>query len=946
MNRKLRDGGSSGSEDLVLINLKEQKKNAQAFIKRWENRGNERQDSQSFWLDLLQSVYGIEKPTEYIRFENTVKIDKTSFIDGFIDATKVLIEQKGSHKDLNKAIKQSDGTYLTPFQQAKRYATDLPYSQRPRWIVTCNFKEFYVYDMEQPNGEPKVIKLADLDKESYRLEFLIDKTNEHLEREMKVSIEAGEIVGEIYEGLLKQYINPDSPDSLHAINQLVVRLVFCLYAEDAGIFGHHMMFHDYLARFSSRDFRRGLIDLFSILDTPIEERDPYLDEELLAFPYVNGGMFAENRLEIPNFTDELREIILEHASSSFDWSEISPTIFGAVFESTLNPETRRSGGMHYTSIENIHKVIDPLFLDDLKAELNEIRQFKQFKTVEQKAKQFQSKLSSLVFFDPACGSGNFLTETYISLRRLENEAIKLYMGDKVALDLGQDLVKVKLNQFYGIEINDFAVSVAKTALWIAESQMLEETKDIVFANIDFLPLKSYTNIVEGNALEIDWETVVPKDSLSYIIGNPPFVGKKEQTSEQKAQLINTFEDKKVGTIDYVSAWYYKAINLIHGTDVHVAFVSTNSITQGEQVPVLWPILIHKGIEIIFAYRSFVWSAETKSQNTAKVHCVIIGFKDKLSTLENKKYIFTNNGKEKVKQINPYLVEGPNCIIKNRTTPLYNNTEMRYGSMPIDDGHLILEKEDVEKLLYENKNNKKFIKKYAGGQEIIKNKKRWCLWLDKVSPSEYNKSRIIMDRIAKTKEFRENSKRQQTKNLAEFPYLFGEIRQPSTTMLVVPKVSSESRRYIPVSLISPDVIINGSALLVPNANLFTFGILISNVHMAWMRTVAGRMKSDYQYSANVVYNNFPWPEVNDTQKEKISKSAQAILDARALYPDSSLADLYDELTMPVELRRAHQANDKAVMEAYGMTKVVDGKRTWLTESETVARLFEMYEELTK
>ena len=348
------------------MNITEQKKKAKGFIKRWENRGNERQDSQSFWLDLLQSVYGVENPTEYITFEDKVKMDHTSFIDGFIDTTKVLIEQKGADKDLNQAIRQSDNTLLTPFQQAKRYSANLPYSKRPRWIVTCNFKEFYVYDMEQPNGEPKVIKLVDLDKEAYRLEFLIDKTNEHLEREMKVSIEAGAIVGEIYEALLKQYINPESPDSLHSINQLVVRLVFCLYAEDACIFGHHMMFHDYLARFSSRDFRRALIDLFSILDTPIDERDPYLDEDLLAFPYVNGGMFAENKLEIPNFTEELRELILEHASSSFDWSEISPTIFGAVFESTLNPETRRSGGMHYTSIENIHKVIDPLFLNELR----------------------------------------------------------------------------------------------------------------------------------------------------------------------------------------------------------------------------------------------------------------------------------------------------------------------------------------------------------------------------------------------------------------------------------------------------------------------------------------------------------------------------------------------------------------------------------------------------
>lgn len=947
MNRRLRDGGSSGSEDFVLINLKEQKKNARAFIKRWEGRGNERQDSQSFWLDLLQSVYGIEKPSEYITFEDKVMLDHTSFIDGFIDTTKVLIEQKGADKDLNKAIKQSDGTFLTPFQQAKRYSANLPYSKRPRWIVTCNFKEFYVYDMEQPNGEPKVIKLADLDKEAYRLEFLIDKTNEHLEREMKVSIEAGEIVGEIYEGLLKQYINPDSPDSLHAINQLVVRLVFCLYAEDAGIFGHHMIFHDYLARFSSRDFRRGLIDLFSVLNTPIEERDPYLDEELLAFPYVNGGMFAENKLEIPNFTDELRELILEHASSSFDWSEISPTIFGAVFESTLNPETRRSGGMHYTSIENIHKVIDTLFLDELKDELNEIRQFKQFKTVEQRAKQFQSKLSSLTFFDPACGSGNFLTETYISLRRLENEAIKLYMGDAVALDLGQELVKVKLNQFYGIEINDFAVSVAKTALWIAESQMLEETKDIVFANIDFLPLKSYTNIVEGNALEIDWETVVPKDRLNYIIGNPPFLGYSLQSPKQKANLLSVYVDEKgktyktAGKIDFVSAWYFKASLLMQGSSIRTALVSTNSITQGEQVSSVWkPLYERFGIHIDFAHQTFKWNSEAKDK--AAVHCVIISF----SCTENNgvKFLFNAENIELVHEINPYLKPGKTVFIENISHPICPVTKMTTGNRPADGGHLIIEAEEYEDFIRKEPKAQKYIKRLTGAAEFINNKDRYCLWLVDVSPKELRSMPLVMNRIELCRNDRLAGAPDRQK-LADTPSIFRETKNPSQYM-VVPRVSSENRRYIPIGFLDDSTIPTDSATIIEDASLYDFGILTSNVHMAWMRTVAGRLKSDYRYSAKIVYNNFPWPEVTDEQKEMISKTAQAILDARALYPESSLADLYDELTMPVELRRAHQANDKAVMEAYDMTKIVDGKKTWLTESETVARLFEMYEEITK
>ena len=930
------------------MNTREQKKQAKAFIKRWENRGSERQDSQSFWLDLLQSVYGIENPTEYITFEDKVMLDHTSFIDGFIDKTKVLIEQKGANKDLNKAIKQSDGTYLTPFQQAKRYSANIPYSRRPRWIITCNFKEFYIYDMEQPNGEPKVVQLADLDKEAYRLEFLVDKTNEHLEREMKVSMEAGQIVGEIYDGLLKQYVNPDNPDSLHAINQLVVRLVFCLYAEDAGIFGHKMMFHDYLARFGSRDFRRGLMDLFSVLDTPVDTRDPYLDSELNAFPYVNGGMFAENNLEIPNFTDELRELILEHASSGFDWSEISPTIFGAVFESTLNPETRRSGGMHYTSIENIHKVINPLFLDELKEELNEIRQFKQPKTVEQKAKQFQSKLASLLFFDPACGSGNFLTETYISLRRLENEAIKLYMGDTVALDLGQDLVKVKLKQFYGIEINDFAVSVAKTALWIAESQMLEETKDIVFANIDFLPLKSYTNIVEGNALEIDWESVVPKGKLNYIIGNPPFLGYSLQSPKQKSDLLSIYVDengkpyKTAGKIDFVSAWYFKASQLMHGTSIRTALVSTNSITQGEQVASVWkPLYERFGIHIDFAYRTFKWNSEAK--NKAAVHCVIIGFS--VSDNSKNKVIYDNETKIIAQQINPYLIDGDIIFIDSRSKSICKVLPMVYGSKPTDGGYLFLNSKEKDEIVSKYPVTESMIRRVYGASEFINNKTRYCLWLIGHSPKTLRSIPPILNRIQSVKEYRQSSPKKQTRESAERATEFQEIRHNDNDYLLIPSVSSENRRYIPIGFMSGCAISTNANLVIPDATLYDFGILISNVHMAWMRTVAGRLKSDYRYSAKIVYNNFPWPEVTDAQKEKISKTAQGILDARALYPDSSLADLYDELTMPKELRRAHQANDKAVMEAYGLTKIVDGKKTWLTESETVARLFELYEQLT-
>lgn len=926
------------------MNLKEQQKQAKAFIERWKDRGNERQDTQSFWLDLLQSVYGIEKPSEYIKFEDTVMMDHTSFMDGYIDATKVLIEQKGANKDLSKAIKQSDGSFLTPFQQAKRYSANLPYSKQPRWIITCNFKEFYVYDMEKPHGEPTVIRLEDLEKEAYRLEFIVGTTNEHLEREMAISMEAGEIVREIYSGLLKQYKNPDNPESLHAMNQLIVRLVFCFYAEDAGMFGKKTMFHDYLARFSSRDFRRGLLDLFNVLNTPIDERDPYLDDELSAFPYVNGGMFAENNLEVPQFTDELRESILEHASSSFDWSEISPTIFGAVFESTLNPETRRSGGMHYTSIENIHKVIDPLFLDALKEELNEIRQIKQPATLKNRAQQFQEKLSRLVFFDPACGSGNFLTETYLSLRRLENEAIKLYVGDTVLLDVGYDLVKVKISQLYGIEINDFAVSVANAALWIAESQMLEETMSIVYSNIDFLPIKSYSNIIEGNALRLNWEEVVPKDKLSYIIGNPPFLGARLMSSSQKEDMLHVFGRLKgVGNLDYVSAWYRKSAELIQDTTVEVALVSTNSITQGEQVAILWKnLMLDFGIIINFAYLPFVWNSEAKDK--AKVHCVIIGFAT--NNRKEKRLIDTTGQINKVKYINGYLLDAGNIFIESRTTPIENVFEIGIGNKPIDGGYYLFDEEEMISFIKSEPNSKKFFRKWYGAQEFINRKNRFCLWLGDATPSELRSMPNVLKRVQAVRDFRLSSTSEGTRKIAEKPTRFHVENMPKDNYLLVPRVSSENRRYIPMGFMNPNDLASDAVQIISNATLYDFGILTSNVHMAWMRTVAGRLEMRYRYSAKIVYNNFPWPTVTEEQKQFIANTAQGILDARALYPDCSLADLYDELTMPVELRKAHQVNDIAVMKAYGMIKKVDGKDTFLTESETVAKLFEMYQELTE
>ena len=512
----------------------QQQQAAKNFAAYWKGKGYEKGESQPFWLSLLRDVYGVEHPEQFIQFEEQVHLDHTSFIDGTIPATHVLIEQKGLGKDLNKPIKQSDGALLTPFEQAKRYILELPVSQHPRWVVTCNFSTFYVYDMERPRGEPEIIELANLEKEYYRLQFLVDAGNEHLKREMEVSIAAGEIVGLLYDAFYKQYANSESEHSLKSLNKLCVRLVFCLYAEDAGIFGHHGMFHDYLAAFDTRGMRKALVELFRVLDTKPQDRDPYLQDdnpELAAFPYVNGGLFSDENIEIPPFTDEIRNLLLNKASEDFNWAEISPTIFGAVFESTLNPETRRSGGMHYTSIENIHKVIDPLFLDALKAELNEILARPRSDSWRTRLlTAFQTKLSQLTFFDPACGSGNFLTETYLSLRRLENMIIadqtKESLGQIVMRGLGADFagIKVSISQFYGIEINDFAVTVAKTALWIAESQMMKETETIISIPLNFLPLKTNAYIMEGNALRTDWETIVPKSKLNYIMGNPPFLG--------------------------------------------------------------------------------------------------------------------------------------------------------------------------------------------------------------------------------------------------------------------------------------------------------------------------------------------------------------------------------------------------------------------------------------
>ena len=916
----------------------EQQKAAREFAERWEGKGYEKGQSQVFWIELLEQVFGIEKPSEFLSFEQQVKIDNTAFIDAYIPKTKVMIEQKSIEKNLGAPIHQSDGSDLTPFQQAKRYSAELPYSKRPRWIVTCNFREFWVYDMEQPHGEPQKIELKNLGKEYYRLQFLVDEGNEHLKREMDVSGKAGNLVGIIYDKLLEQYIDKNDSETLRSLNILCVRLVFCLYAEDALLFGHKTAFHDYLSQYPAKDLRRALIDLFAVLDTPFDARDPYLDDALKAFPYVNGGLFsADRRLVIPQFTEEIKELLLAKASDDFDWSEISPTIFGAVFESTLNPETRRSGGMHYTSIENIHKVIDPLFLNDLNDELEDILHIPTERVQLSKLNDFQNKLASLTFFDPACGSGNFLTESYISLRRLENKVIALRNKGQIVMGDIDNPIKVDIHQFYGIEINDFAVSVATTALWIAEQQMLQETARLVQFNIEPFPLKAYHNIHEGNALRVNWEDVIAPEKLNYIMGNPPFVGYAYQTKEQKEDLAAIM--KGFGSnIDYVAGWYLKSAQLMQGNSkIRAALVSTNSITQGEQVAAIWkPLFEQYGIHFDFAYRTFRWDSEADIK--AHVHCVIIGFSIGESTKE--KVIFlTENQKIHAENINGYLLDAPNIFIEKRTNPILDVPQFMRGCQPTDGGNFILTKEERDELLKNEPQAERFIRPFMMGKDFIERQPRYCLWLVEANPTELRKCKHIIERVEKVREFRLSSTKEATRKKASTPTLFDEIKDPKTDYVAIPVVSSENRRYIPIDYLKQNIIPGNKLFCMQNATLYHFGVLTSNVHMAWMRAVCGRLKSDYSYSNTIVYNNFPWPNPTEEHRARIEQTAQAILDARAKYPDCSLADLYDEVAMPVELRRAHQDNDRAVMAAYGFS-------TKLTESECVAQLFKMYQELTK
>ena len=987
---------------------KQQQNAATQFVKNWIGTGYEKGNTSKFWIDLLTNVFGVKDIFPFIFFEERVK-EKfpnrtiTNYIDAYIPSTRVMIEQKSSNEDLLNPIKQSDGTMLTPFQQAKRYVSELPLSQHPKWIVACNFKEFLVYDMENPTGDPQRIFLKDLEKEYYRLRFLVDEKSEYIRREEEVSLRAGVLVGKLYDALLKEYINPDA-ESLRSLNILCVRIVFCLYAEDAGLFETKSSFEDYIKSFSVGNLRNGIIALFKALDTKLEERDKY-DVKLSPFPYVNGGLFRDEQIEIPNFTQEIVDVIVNHCAP-FDWKEISPTIFGSVFESTLNPDTRRKGGMHYTSIANIHKVIDPLFMDELREEFHNIVETFHETSLQKRNRKlldFQTKIASLTFLDPACGSGNFLTETYLSLRRLENEIISILNKGEKVLGFSDEFIKVSINQFYGIEINDFAVTVAKTALWIAECQMAEETERLIGQDIDFLPLKNHANIVEGNALQLDWATLGTEQGLSknilyaeklniyktddfeavhavsepltpysthrhvypelnvaakeveqkelspessflnpvnydYIMGNPPFVGARMMSREQKDDVIRLFgKIKNVGNLDYVCCWYKKAADYMKDRQTKTALVSTNSITQGEQVAILWKNLFADGAHIDFAWRTFRWDSESESK--AHVHCVIVGFScSSPKDLSHRTIYIDNQQKIEVQNINGYLIDAPDIFVESRPKPLCAVPPLLTGSQRIDDDNFMFTEEEKNEFIKKEPLAAKYFKLWYGADEFLYNRPRWCLYLGNCLPSELRKMKKCVEIVEAVKKYRLASKREATVKAALYPSRFGLEVIPSTNFMIVPVVSSEKRKYIPIGFMTPENFCSNQVNIIPDATIYEFGMLTSCVHMAWMRVVGGRLKSDYRYSKDLVYNNFPWCTPTEAQRSKIEQTAQAILDVRAKYPTETLADLYDETFMPQDLRKAHRENDKAVMQAYGFDLT-------MSENEIVAELFKLYQRLT-
>ena len=917
------------------------KKAVRDFCDRWRDKGYEKGETQQFWLQALRAI-GYQHADDVL-FEH--HLPSGGFIDVWIRDANVLIEQKSYGINLDDyEVRQNKKK--TPLMQALDYVDELPRLEQPRFVVTCNFGKFRVYDRDkwsksQLSDNAFEFTLDEFAEHPEYMSFITDPGNSRLEKEKQVSIKAGELIGSLYDMMREGYYDPDSEKSMHALNVLCVRLVFCLYCEDADLFVKDSFFN-YLQNVPANQLRNALKRLFKALDTNLNDRDPY-DVDVKIFPYVNGGLFREET-EIPNFTEEAKQFLLEEVSAAIDWSQISPTIFGGIFESTLNPETRRSGGMHYTSPENIHKVIDPLFLDDLKREFAAIRDEEGLTPRRKKSAlaRFHAKLCSLKFFDPACGSGNFLTETYICLRKLEDAVLsELQQGQSGFVftndeELGK---RISLNQFYGIEINDFAVTVAESALWI--SRLKANGENFMFYEVgdDDFPLRESAHIVEGNALRLDWNEILAAEQCSFIMGNPPFYGGMFMTSTQKNEMKDVFHNLKgVGELDYVTAWYVKSAEYAKGYPVRCCFVSTNSICQGLAVGIFWKFIKEElGFDIDYAYKTFVWGNEASDQ--AHVHVVIVGFSDRLFG-RNEKWILTSDDKLiECNHINGYLMPAADAYVTEISKPLSNVPHMRFGSMPRAKG-FTLSKEDKERFIKENPLCVKWIHPYWGAEEFLNNKERYCLWLVDADKEEIMQCPLVVERINQVREERLASKAAGTRKFADTPALFAQIAQPEGEgdYLLVPRVSSEKRSYVPVAFVNNNVICSDLAFLVPNASLYHFGIMSSQFHNAWIRMVAGRMKSDYRYAKDLVYNTFIWPQATQEQRKIIESCSQTILDIRAQYSNEKIGDIYKREKMPDNLLTAHKLLDSAVEDAYGV-----GFRG--NEDKIVAHLFKLYAEKT-
>ncbi len=919
------------------------KADAEGFAAKWRDRGDENQDTQLFWIDFYQNVLGVEDAIGMLKFETPVATAASAhngYIDVLVPSAKVIIEQKSRGVDLAKP-ETRQGRLVTPAQQALAYAQGIALSQQPRYVVACNFAEFWVYDRERDSlcREP-IFKLAleDLPKNLAAVQFLKGKGEAPETISQAVSIEAGKIMAKLHSMVAEAFDDPDTPENHHALSVLMTRLMFLMFCEDAGLTAPNA-FRDYVAHFQASDLRRGLKDLFVWLDTPDAERDRYAGDWLKKLPYMNGGLFRE-RTEIPPLSEDFRTTLVVEGCQEFDWTGVSPTVFGSIFEGALSHDHRRANGQHFTSPANIHKLIDPLFLDDLNAEF-EAACAKPIAGGGRTSalKRLHRKIGDISILDPAAGSGNFLTESYLCLRRLENRILFELQSEQIAFsfeELGDRDVLVSLENFHGIEIEDFACCVARTALWIAEKQADMDTAKVTQRVYQELPLKDYGGIVNANSLHIDWNDVVPADEVDYILGNPPFIGNSRLSDSQKKDRADIF-GKSAGTLDYVACWYKRAADFIKNQHVKCAFVSTNSICQGQQVEPLWKPLSDEGVGIDFAYRTFVWDSQASDE--AHVHVVIIGFSREG---ENCRVIFDGDNATRVDHINAYLVDGPDVFVPKRTTPICAVQKVIKGFQPTDHGCLVLSDEEKTRLIENEPEAENWIRPFITAREFLNGVPRWCLWLEGVTVSALKSMPQVRARVEACRAWRSRQVESgDAFKLRCVPHLMRPSKNfTESDFIVFPRHTSQRRRYIPFGFVQKGSIPGDSISLLPSASIYQFGVLSSRVHVLWTSCVCGRIKSDYRYTSDIVYNNFIWPDACEEERRQIEECAQAVLDIRAAHSEDSLSDMYDpdnSFLFP-DLMKAHAALDAAVEAAYGVDFGGD-------EAKIVAHLFKLYAEKT-